>query len=67
MLLSFMFILDFLCIHPFDDGNGRLSRLLSLLLMYKDDYIVGKYVSIEKNIEKSKDNYYSSLKKSSSN
>ena len=47
-----MFILDFLCIHPFNDGNGRMSRLLTLLLFYKAGYIVGKYVSMEMLIEK---------------
>ena len=52
------FIVDFLCIHPFSDGNGRISRLLSLLLLYKHGYIVGKYISIEQQIEKTKDIYY---------
>lgn len=52
LLLIPMFILDFLCIHPFNDGNGRMSRLLSLLLYYKAGYIVGKYVSMEMLIEK---------------
>ena len=45
LLLIPVFILDFLCIHPFNDGNGRMSRLLTLLLFYKAGYIVGKYVS----------------------
>ena len=53
-----MFILDFLCIHPFNDGNGRMSRLLTLLLFYKAGYIVGKYVSMEMLIEKTKETYY---------
>ena len=48
LLLIPMFILDFLCIHPFNDGNGRMSRLLTLLLYYRAGYIVGKYISIEK-------------------
>ncbi len=65
LLLIPMFILDFLCIHPFNDGNGRMSRLLTLLLLYKSNYIVGKYVSIEHLIEKTKVNYYDSLQKSS--
>ena len=52
LLLIPMFILDFLCIHPFNDGNGRMSRLLSLLLYYKAGYIVGKYVSMEMLIKK---------------
>ena len=58
-------ILDFLCIHPFNDGNGRMSRLLTLLLLYKSGYLVGKYVSIEKLIEKTKNTYYDTLYKSS--
>lgn len=65
LLVIPMFILDFLCIHPFDDGNGRMSRLLTLLLMYKFDYIVGKYISIEKLIETSKETYYEVLQQSS--
>lgn len=65
LLLIPMFILDFLCIHPFDDGNGRMSRLLTLLMLYKSDYIVGKYISIEKLIENSKETYYEVLKQSS--
>lgn len=60
-----MFVLDFLCIHPFNDGNGRMSRLLTLLLLYRSGYIVGKYISIEKLIEATKENYYDSLQKSS--
>lgn len=67
LILMPMFILDFLCIHPFNDGNGRMSRLLTLLLLYKSGYIVGKYISIEKLIEKSKDSYYEALKESSIN
>lgn len=55
------FILDFLCIHPFNDGNGRMSRLLTLLLLYQNGYHVGKYISIEKEIEKNKDAYYDAL------
>lgn len=47
LLLIPMFVLDFLCIHPFNDGNGRMSRLLTLLLLYRSGYIVGKYISIE--------------------
>lgn len=62
-----MFILDFLCIHPFSDGNGRLSRLLTLLLLYRSGYIVGKYISIEKMIEQSKESYYDKLQESSQN
>ena len=60
-----IFILDFLSIHPFNDGNGRMSRLLTLLLLYKSGYIVGKYISIEKIVEKTKESYYDALQKSS--
>ena len=65
LLVIPMFILDFLCIHPFNDGNGRMSRLLTLLLLYRAGYIVGKYISIEKVIETTKDTYYESLQSSS--
>jgi len=67
LILNAMFILDFLCIHPFNDGNGRMSRLLTLLLLYQSDYIVGKYISIEKIIEESKETYYEVLQDSSLN
>ena len=65
LLLIPIFILDFLCIHPFNDGNGRMSRLLTLLLLYRAGYIVGKYISIEKLIEMSKETYYETLQQSS--
>jgi Fic family protein len=58
-------ILDFLCIHPFRDGNGRMSRLLSLLLLYKNGFDAGKYISFEEQINLRKGNYYDALKKSS--
>jgi Fic family protein len=58
-------ILDFLCIHPFADGNGRMSRLLTLLLMYKYGIDVGKYISFEEQINRTKGQYYESLKRSS--
>lgn len=58
-------VLDFLCIHPFRDGNGRISRLLTLLTLYQRGYQVGKYISIERIIEESKETYYESLNKSS--
>lgn len=58
-----IFISDFLCIHPFNDGNGRMSRLLTLLLLYKNGYSVGKYISIEKQIEKTKERYYETLER----
>ena len=60
-----MFVLDFLCVHPFNDGNVRISRLLTLLLLYRSGYIVGKYISIEKLIEQTKEIYYESLQLSS--
>lgn len=65
LLLIPMFILDFLCIHPFNDGNVRMSRLLTLLLLYRAGYIVGKYISIEKLIEESKETYYETFQQSS--
>lgn len=65
LLIIPMFILDFLCVHPFNDGNGRMSRLLTLLLLYRAGYIVGKYISIEKVIEESKETYYEALQNSS--
>lgn len=65
LILIPMFVLDFLCIHPFNDGNGRMSRLLTLLLLYRAGYIVGKYISIEKLIENTKELYYECLQLSS--
>lgn len=67
LVLIPIFILDFVSIHPFNDGNGRMSRLLTLLLLYKANYLVGKYISIEKIIEDTKDSYYDTLQKSSIN
>ena len=55
------FIHDFLCIHPFNDGNGRMSRLLTTLLLYRSGFYVGKYISLEAKIAKNKDLYYDSL------
>lgn len=65
LLLIPCVILDFLCIHPFQDGNGRMSRLLSLLLLYKNGFDISKYISFEEQINKSKNLYYEALKKSS--
>ena len=56
-----VFIHDFLCIHPFNDGNGRMSRLLTTLLLYRNGFYVGRYISLEAKIAKNKDLYYSSL------
>ncbi len=67
LILIPIFILDFLCIHPFNDGNGRMSRLLTLLLLYKQEYNVGKFISIEKIIEETKGRYYDALQLSSTN
>ncbi|MBT1181946.1 Fic family protein [Bifidobacterium sp. CP2] len=61
LLVIAMFIFDFTCIHPFNDGNGRMSRLLTLLLLYRSGYQVGKYISIEHLIERSKESYYEAL------
>lgn len=58
-------VLDFLCIHPFRDGNGRVSRLLTLLVLYQHGFTVGKYISIERIVEQSKETYYETLNKSS--
>jgi Uncharacterized conserved protein len=65
LLLIPCVILDFLCIHPFRDGNGRISRLLSLLLLYKNGFDAGKYISFEEQINNRKGNYYEALKQSS--
>ena len=58
-------VLDFLCIHPFTDGNGRLARLISLLVLYHFNYHVGRYISLERNIEESRGTYYEALERSS--
>ena len=67
LLLIATFIKDFLCIHPFNDGNGRMSRLLTTLLLYRSGFVVCKYISLEKKIEKTKDTYYDVLESSSEN
>ncbi len=59
-----IFIHDFLCIHPFNDGNGRMSRLLTTLLLYRSGFYVGKYISLEAKIAKNKDLYYNALNSS---
>lgn len=58
-------VLDFLCIHPFRDGNGRMARLLALLLLYHFDYRVGRYISLERINEQSRETYYEALERSS--
>lgn len=61
LVLIPIFINDFLCIHPFNDGNGRMSRLLTTLLLYRCGYVVGRYISLESKIEKTKEKYYEVL------
>ena len=63
LILIPIFIHDFLCIHPFNDGNGRMSRLLMTLLLYRSGYVVGKYISLESKIAKNKNLYYKALEK----
>ncbi len=64
LVLIPIFINDFLCIHPFNDGNGRMSRLMTTLLLYRCGYVVGKYISIESKIEQTKQKYYDVLERS---
>ncbi len=61
LILIPVFIHDFLCIHPFSDGNGRMSRLLTTLLLYQNGYMVGKYISLEAKIANNKELYYDAL------
>lgn len=65
LILISVFILDFLSIHPFNDGNGRMARLLTLLLLYHCGFEVGRYISLEKIIEDTKERYYETLRQSS--
>jgi Fic family protein len=65
LLLIPAYVLDFLCIHPFLDGNGRIARLLTLLLLYQAGYDVGRFISLEQVIERTKESYYDSLQRSS--
>lgn len=67
LLLTGAYILDFLVIHPFSDGNGRMSRLLTLLLLYHGDYEVGRFISLEKLIDQTKESYYEALHVSTAN
>lgn len=66
LILIPVLIHDFLCVHPFNDGNGRMSRLLTTLLLYRTGYQVGKYISLENKIAKNKDLYYNALEASQS-
>lgn len=65
LLLIASLVLDFECIHPFTDGNGRIGRLLTLMLLYQSGYEVGRYISLERVVEESKETYYEALFKSS--
>jgi Fic family protein len=65
LLLIPTYVLDFLCIHPFRDGNGRMARLLTLLLLYRAGYEVGRFISLEQIIERTKESYYDTLYQSS--
>lgn len=67
LLLISTYILDFLCIHPFLDGNGRMARLITLLLLYKAGYEVGRFISLERIVERTKESYYDTLYQSSQN
>lgn len=67
LILIPLAVLDFLCIHPFNDGNGRMARLLTLQLLYHFGYDVGRYISLERIIEESKETYYEALEASSQN
>jgi len=61
LILIALYVLDFLCVHPFLDGNGRMSRLLSVLALYHQGYEVGRYISLERIIEQTKESYYETL------
>lgn len=65
LIASAALVLDFLCIHPFRDGNGRVARLLALLSLYHFDYTVGRYISLERLVEETKQDYYDTLARSS--
>jgi len=65
LILVALYVLDFLCIHPFSDGNGRMVRLLTVLLLYHEDYEVARYISLERLIEQTKESYYETLCRSS--
>jgi Fic family protein len=65
LILLALYVLDFLCIHPFADGNGRMARLLTVLLLYREDYEVARYISLERLIERTKESYYETLHRAS--
>ena len=65
LILIALYLLDFLCVHPFLDGNGRMVRLLTVLLLYREDYEVARYISLERLIERTRESYYDTLYRSS--
>jgi len=65
LILIALYVLDFLCIHPFTDGNGRMARLLSVLALYHEGYEIGRYISLERLIEQTKESYYDTLYRAS--
>jgi Fic family protein len=65
LILTALYVLDFLCIHPFADGNGRIARLLTVLLLYREEYEVARYISLERLIEQTKESYYDTLYRAS--
>lgn len=65
LLLTAFYILDFLCIHPFLDGNERMTRLFSVLMLYQHQYDVGRYISLERIVEQTRESYYGTLRDSS--
>ncbi len=65
LILTALYVLDFLCIHPFSDGNGRMARLITVLLLYREDYEVARYISLERLIEASREGYYDTLYRAS--
>jgi len=65
VILVALYVLDFLCIHPFSDGNGRMARLLTVLLLYKEEYEVARYISLERLIEQTREGYYDTLYRAS--
>ena len=65
LILVALYVLDFLCIHPFSDGNGRMVRLLTVLLLYREDYEVARYISLERLTEQTRETYYETLYRSS--
>jgi len=65
VILVALYVLDFLCIHPFSDGNGRMARLLTVLLLYREEYEVARFISLERLIEQTKESYYETLYRAS--